>query len=73
MSAKKIIEDAESLPVEERAVVVDSLLKGLNPPSDEIDQKWIVAARRRLEEIRSGAVEAVPGKDVFDRIRERFA
>lgn len=73
MSAKKIIEDAESLPVEERAVVVDSLLKSLNPPSEEIDQKWIAAARCRLQELRSGAVEAVPGKDVFDRIRERFA
>ena len=72
MSAKKIIEDAESLPVEERAFVVDHLLKTLNPTSDEIDQQWIAAARRRLKELQSGAVKAVPGEDVFARLQERF-
>ena len=39
-STAEIIHEAESLPVEERMVVVDSLLRSLNPPDPEIDRKW---------------------------------
>lgn len=72
MKIKDLIDEAESLPVEERAMVVDSLLRSLNPPESEIDKKWAMVARRRLEEIRSGAVTAVPGEQVFEKIWKRF-
>lgn len=68
----EIIKEAESLPVEERAVVIDSLLRTLNPPNPEIDRKWAEVAKRRLEELRSGRVKPVPGDQVFARVRERF-
>jgi putative addiction module component (TIGR02574 family) len=69
---KEIIEEAESLPVEERALVIDSLLRSLNPLSMEIDREWVRVAKRRLAELRSGAVKPVPGNEVFQKIRERF-
>ena len=69
---KEIIEEAESLPVEERAIVIDSLLRTLNPISDDIDIEWIKVARRRLAELRSGRVTTIPGEKVFAKIRERF-
>lgn len=69
---KKIIQEAESLPVEERAVVIDSLLRTLNPPSAEIDSEWIKVAKRRLAELRSGRVRAIPGNEVFAKIRNRL-
>ncbi len=69
---KEIIQEAESLPVEERAIVIDSLLRTLNPVSDDIDAEWIKVARRRLAELRSGRVSAIPGDEVFTKIRERF-
>jgi putative addiction module component (TIGR02574 family) len=72
-STAEIIQDAESLPVEERTIVVDSLLRSLNPPDPEIDRKWAAVAKRRLEELRSGRVKPVPGEEVFARIRQRFA
>ena len=72
-NAAEIIHEAESLPVEDRALVVDSLLRSLNPPDPEIDKKWAATAKRRLEELRSGRVRPVPGEDVFARIRQRFA
>jgi putative addiction module component (TIGR02574 family) len=72
-STAEIIHQAESLPVEERTVVVDSLLRSLNPPDPEIDRKWAAVAKRRLEELRSGRVKPVPGQEVFARIRQRFA
>ena len=69
----EIIHEAESLPVEERTLVVESLLRSLNPPDPEIDKKWAAVAKRRLEELRSGRVTPIPGEEVFDRIRQRFA
>ncbi|MBK1731704.1 addiction module protein [Thiococcus pfennigii] len=72
MNTKELIEHAIDLPVEERALLVDSLLRSLNPPQSEIDAHWATAAKRRLSELRAGKVDAVPGEAVFDRIRKRF-
>ncbi|MFN3714169.1 MAG: addiction module protein [Alcanivoracaceae bacterium] len=68
MNIKELIDQAEALPVEERALVVDSLLRSLNPPESRIDEKWALVARKRLEDIRSGAVKTIPGEDVFAKI-----
>lgn len=68
MKIKDLIDEAESLPVEERALVVDSLLRSLNPPESKIDEKWALVAEKRLKEVRSGAVETVPGEEVFEKI-----
>ena len=69
---KEIIRDAESLPVEERAKLVDSLLRSLNPTDAAIDRKWLVVAQRRLEELRSGKVKAIPADVVFAEIQKRL-
>lgn len=68
----ELIDEVVSLPVEERALVIDSLLRSLNLPEPEIDSKWGVVAQRRISEMRLGIVEAVPGIDVFEKIRKRF-
>ncbi len=73
MTTKKIIEEALSLPVEERALIADSLLRSLNMPDTGIDEKWKEVAKRRLQELRSGKVKAVPGDEVFDKALKRFA
>jgi putative addiction module component (TIGR02574 family) len=71
--AKDIIQEAAALPVEERVIVVDSILRTLNPPNPDIDKEWVAVAKRRLAELRSGRVRPVSGDHVFARIRERFA
>ncbi len=73
LGTKEIIKQASSLPVEERASLVDSLLKTLNAPNEEIDRKWTEVAKRRLEEILSGKVKTIPGNRVFKKVRERFS
>jgi putative addiction module component (TIGR02574 family) len=73
MKTKDLIAEAVSLPVEERAMVVDSLLRSLNPPEAEMDKRWAAVAKRRLEQVRSGEIEAVPGEKVFQRIWNRLS
>jgi putative addiction module component (TIGR02574 family) len=68
-----IIQEATELPVEERVIVVDSILRTLNHPNPDIDKEWVAIAKRRLDELRSGRVRPVPGDHVFAKIRERFA
>jgi hypothetical protein len=50
MTTEKILEVALSLPVEERALIVDSLLRSLNIPDSGIDAKWMEVAKRRLQD-----------------------
>ncbi|WP_396589335.1 addiction module protein [Bermanella sp. R86510] len=68
MKIKDLIGEVEALPVEERALVVDSLLRSLNPPESKIDKKWAMVAHERLKDVRSAVVESVPGEDVFAKI-----
>lgn len=72
MTTKELIEEAVSLPVEERAMVADSILRSLNAPEPDIDRKWMAVAQRRLEELRSGQVKPIPGEQVFARVWKRF-
>ena len=71
-SAEEIIREAESLPVEQRAAIVDRLLRTLNPPDPAVDSEWIRVASRRLAELRSGSVTPVPAEDVIARIEKHF-
>lgn len=73
MNTRQPIEEALSLPIEERAAVADSILKSLNSPESDIDRKWAAVARKRLGELSSGEVRAVAGDEVFDRIWQQFA
>jgi len=73
MSTEDLIAEAQSLPLEERVAMVDTLLRSLNPPNSDIDARWAEVARQRWDELRSGEVEAVPGEEVFARILGRLS
>ncbi len=71
-TVKDIIREAEALPLEERVLVADSLLRSLNPHAPKIDRKWAATAKRRLEQLQSGKISPVPGEQVFDGVSRRF-
>jgi len=73
LGAKEIIKEAQCLPVEERAIVIDSLLQSLNASDASIEKKWIDAAKMRLAELRSGNVTPVAGDQVFARIKDALS
>ena len=73
MRTEDLIEEAVSLPVEERARLAECVLRSLNAPDAAVDAAWAAEAQRRLAELRSGEVEAVPGEVVLAYIRQRFS
>jgi hypothetical protein len=47
---------------------VDSLLRSLNQPESEIDKKGSEKAKRRLAELRSGQIKAIPGDEFCAKV-----
>ena len=72
MNTTELMNEAASLPIEERARLVDSLLQTLNPVDDSAAAAWLATARRRLDDLDSGRVAAVPGDEVFEKVRRRL-
>jgi len=72
MNTNELIDEAVSLPLEKRILIVDSLLQSLNQPNSEVDKKWNEVAQQRLLEIRSGKIKPIPGEQVFKNIWDKF-
>jgi hypothetical protein len=72
MKTDDLILEIQSLPVEERARVADSVLRSLNQTASKVDQKWASLATKRLQDIRTGSVKPVADDFVFDEIWHRF-
>lgn len=67
---EKITEVVLSLPSDARALLADRLVESLDPITDEdVKGAWAAEALRRLEEIRSGQIEPIPGDVALARIR----
>lgn len=56
MNTKDLIEEIASLPVEDRVLVADSILRTLNPLEKEIKPKWTEVVDKRLGEFQNGEI-----------------
>ena len=71
--AKKVVDEALSLPAEARMSLVETLLASLNLPTQpEIDRLWAEEAERRISQIDKREMKLVPGKKVFSNIRKKY-
>jgi putative addiction module component (TIGR02574 family) len=70
MTPDQIIEEARHWPPEQLAELVDRLTLTLHHAVDpEINNAWKHETRRRLADIESGRIQAVPGEGVSAKIR----
>jgi putative addiction module component (TIGR02574 family) len=69
---EKILLEALSLPEDARLDLATALLESVDrdPPDEGAEEAWSAEAKRRLDEVRSGAVKPVPWEEaeklIFD-------
>jgi putative addiction module component (TIGR02574 family) len=73
MNTADLMTEATSLPLEERAKLVDSLLQTLNPADATVTDAWLALARSRLDDVDGGRVATIPGEEVFAKVGQRLA
>jgi putative addiction module component (TIGR02574 family) len=67
--AGEILKEALALPVEARAALADSLWDSLDQETDAgAEQAWLDEIRRRVAELDSGAVRAIPWPEARARL-----
>ena len=70
---EKITEAVLALPSEARALLADRIVESLDPLTDDaIRDAWAKEAMRRLDEVRSGTVETIPGDIALAKVRSLF-
>jgi putative addiction module component (TIGR02574 family) len=74
MKVEEIQEAALALPSEARALLADRLVESLDPAEDgRLHQLWAAEAQRRLAQLRSGQVQAIPGDEAVAKLRAKYA
>jgi putative addiction module component (TIGR02574 family) len=67
--ASKVLDQALALPPDARAALADSLLDSLDLEVDEqAEYNWREEVRKRISELDSGVVQAVPWPEVRTRL-----
>jgi putative addiction module component (TIGR02574 family) len=64
----RVLEDALTLPVEDRARVAHELLRSLDPDDGDVTAAWTDEIQRRIDEIEAGTAEL----DDLDTVRSRL-
>jgi putative addiction module component (TIGR02574 family) len=65
MSNLEIIEEALQLTPKDRFLVIDTLLKSLDKPDEELDKIWENESQKRLQAYKEGKLETSSFKEVF--------
>lgn len=68
----ELISLVESLPVDIKTKLIEKILDSLHPSQKEIDELWAKEAEKRVEDIKTGKVKTIAGKEVFTEIHKRF-
>ena len=71
-NSTKVVNDALSLPPRSRAKLAEKLLESLDDPKQrEIDRLWAEEVEDRIDAYEKGYLMAIPGKEVFRRLKPR--
>jgi putative addiction module component (TIGR02574 family) len=72
--AEQIYEQAINLPIDDRLILIDKLMRSTNLPfQEDIDQVWAKEVERRYKEIDEGRAKLIPGEEVFEKVKKRFS
>jgi putative addiction module component (TIGR02574 family) len=67
---QEIEDEVLQLPVEDRAILAEHLIRSLDVEEDaEVERLWIAEAERRYNEYKAGRAAAQPAALVFEEVR----
>jgi len=70
LTIEQLTDEVLALPDEARALLADRIVESLDPADNErIRGLWVAEATRRVNEVRSGAVQAIDGESVMAEAR----
>jgi putative addiction module component (TIGR02574 family) len=76
VTLEQVTEDVRELSRQDREQLLARLIRDLEPVENlsaaEIESAWDCEIARRLEEVDSGKVKAVPAEEVFARIQAKL-
>lgn len=72
--ASDVLEKALTLSTHERGLLIDRLIESLDegPAEPGVEEAWAEEIKRRLDDVRSGRVEMIPGEEVLRRLGRRL-
>ncbi|MCF6245654.1 MAG: addiction module protein [Sulfurovum sp.] len=65
MSNTEIISEALNLPVAERLLIVNTLVKSFNPMDSEIEKKWLDEVTHRKNLLEEGKLDTISYSEFF--------
>ena len=65
----ELVHEIEKLPVTDRVMLVDMVVRDLIQPDEAIDKIWVAEAKLRWNAYKRGVVETVPYETVMARYR----
>jgi putative addiction module component (TIGR02574 family) len=75
MSAQvsEVLDKALALSVKDRGLLIDRLVESLDdaPAEEGVEEAWADEIKRRVDDVRSGKVETIPGERLRERLNAR--
>ena len=68
-NAQQILKEVLTLPLKDRATLVDDILASLDRPDEQIDRLWRTEIDDRIAAYRAGKIRAVPLEEVLSKYR----
>lgn len=70
---EKCEQQAKQLPLQDRAVLINRLIEGLDELDEQqLEQLWVQEASRRFQNFKAGEINARPSDEVFRDARARL-
>ena len=70
----EVLEKALTLSTHERGLIIDRLVESLDegPAEEGVEAAWADEIKSRVDDIRSGKVETIPGEEIRRRLAARL-
>lgn len=70
----ELLEKALALSAQDRGLLIDQLIDSLDegPHEEGVEAAWADEVKRRVDDIRSGKVEMIPGEQVLRDLAREF-